>query len=266
MATSMSLRDAPLLFVFLDVSSLSRQRRLFEEVLGLAVIENQFHPPHEHHGLVKYDAGGTIVSLNLFAERKFRAGTSDGLTMVWSGSLDGRALRRLGAYGTRAGSAFTDGDGHHYEFQLTPAAPGSSIELRQLRLMVSDLATSVSFYRDVLGLRLLNRTPTTARLRTGSVDLTLRQGREAADGRPVRCSAYLPVFHAPDVLAMEHALQQRGLEFRTHVRFSDIGGTARFTDPSGNIFCLYQPSHESLSWGSGWKVQQLIANGAGTFP
>jgi catechol 2,3-dioxygenase-like lactoylglutathione lyase family enzyme len=266
MRNSMSLRDAALLFVFLDVSSLPRHREFLEDVLGLPVIENQFHPPHEHHGLVKYDAGRTIVSLNLFAERKFRAGTSDGLTMVWSTSLRDSALRRLRAYGTRAGAAFTDTDGHHYEFQPAPAAPGSVTKVRELRLMVSDLAASLSFYRDVLGLRLLDQTPTTVRFQTGSVDLALRQSRVAPDGRPIRRNAYLPVFHAGDVRAMEHALQQRGLEFRTHVGFSDIGGTARFTDPSGNVFCLYQPSRESLTWGSAWKVEQLIANGAGTSP
>ncbi|MFC6930775.1 hypothetical protein ACFQHO_10840 [Actinomadura yumaensis] len=42
--TDGGLAHAPLMFVFLDISSLPRHRRLLEDVLRLRVIENQFHP------------------------------------------------------------------------------------------------------------------------------------------------------------------------------------------------------------------------------
>jgi hypothetical protein len=41
------------------------------------------------------------------------------------------------------------------------------------------------------------------------------------------------------------------------VGFSEIGGTIRFDDPSGHRLCLYVPSRESLTWGSGPKVLEL---------
>lgn len=257
-----SLADAPLMFVFLDISSLPRHRRLYEDVLGLRVIENQFHSPHEHHGLVKYDAGGTILSINLFAERKFHRDDSDGVTLVCRTTVDDLP-DRLDAYGVATGTAFTDVDGHHYVFQHneTPDPPLTT-DIVELRLAVDDVATSVPFYRDVLGLRQVDGGANTCRFATGSLDLVLERRLSAVDGRPIRYSACLMVFYTSDVKAAEQALVRRGLTFRTGAGFSDIGGTARFNDPSGHIFCLYQPSAESLTWGSAEKVLDLMTGGA----
>jgi catechol 2,3-dioxygenase-like lactoylglutathione lyase family enzyme len=259
----MSLAAAPLAFIFVDVSSLPRQRMLFEDALGLKVIENQFHPPHEHHGLVKYDAGGTIVSINLFNGPRLRRDDSDGLTMVCRTRLGEAELSRLDAYGTRAGRSFTDADGHHYVFETRPPAdPTLDIEVDHVRLAVPDLQESMAFYRDVLGLRIVERGETTARFATGTLDLVLERRTRAVDGRPIRHSAYLLVFYTGDVHAAEAELAGRGLTFRSGAGFSDIGGTARFSDPSGHIFCLYQPSAESLTWGSAEKVMELMTGGA----
>jgi catechol 2,3-dioxygenase-like lactoylglutathione lyase family enzyme len=257
-----SLADTPLMFVFLDIASLPRHRRLYEDVIGLRVIENQFHPPHEHHGLVKYDAGGTILSINLFAERKFRGDTSDGVVLVCRTTVD-NLPDRLDAYGVATDSGFTDVDGHHYVFQHTePADRTLTTDIVELRLAVDDVATSVPFYRDVLGLRPVSGSADTCRFATGSLDLVLDQRRSAVDGRPIRHNACLMVFYTSDVEAAERALVRRGLAFRTGAAFSDIGGTARFNDPSGHIFCLYQPSAESLTWGSADKVLDLMTGGA----
>lgn len=257
MNATFSLADAPLMFVFLDISSLPRHRKLYEDVLGLRVIENQFHPPHEHHGLVKYDAGGTILSINLFAERKFRH-MSDGLTLVCRTTAEGLP-ERLEAFGTATDPDFTDVNGHHYALlQAPPTDPALTTEILSLRLAIDDLGTSVPFYRKVLGLRPVSAAANTCRFATGSVNIVLEQRRSAVDGRPIRHNACLMVFYTADVLAGERALIERGLSFRSSTRFSDIGGTARFTDPSGHIFCLYQPSAESLTWDSADKVLELM--------
>jgi hypothetical protein len=100
------------------------------------------------------------------------------------------------------------------------------------------------------------------RFATDSLDLVLDQCPSAVDGRPIRHSACLMVFYTSDVEAAKQALARRGLTFRSGVGFSDIGGTARFNDPSGHIFCLYQPSAESLMWGSADKVLDLMTGGA----
>jgi len=267
----MSLRWSPLLYIFLEVSSLPRQREFLEHVLGLRVIENQFHPPHEHHGLVKYDAGGIILSLNLWAQSKFQNDSSDGLVTAFSLDREHDILERLREHGyslpQQPGSAFTDVDGHHYILRrASPTASlkshAPSIAIQELHLMVSDLPLSLSFYGNILGLKLLNQTQNTARFATGTVDLVLQRSLASADGRRIRYNSYLPVFYTRNIHEMREVLVRRGLSFKTHVGFSDIGGTTRFADPSGHTFCLYEPSLESLTWGSGPKVKQLTANDA----
>lgn len=256
------LAGSPLMFVFLDVSSLPRHRRLYERVLGFRVVENQFHPPHEHHGLVKYDAGGTILAINLFAERKFQRPEADGVTLICR-IAEPERLNMLADYGHRVGTSFTDVDGHHYVFRSgRPADPALPVEIRELRLAVPDLAAAVPFYRDVLGLRPVAVDGDGWRFHTGSLDLTVYRGALSPDGRPIRHNACLMVFYTADVVQAERALRERGLTFSSGAGFSDIGGTARFRDPSGHTFCLYQPSAESLTWGSAAKVLDLMTTRA----
>jgi catechol 2,3-dioxygenase-like lactoylglutathione lyase family enzyme len=243
------LRGAPLLFVFYETSELARQRLLFERELGLRVIENQFHPPHHSHGLVKYDAGGTILALNLAPASRFAPGASDGFVAVFSASRGGVGPGR-----------FADADGHHYELRPPDGSAAAGPVLRELRLTVGDLARSEAFYSGVLGLPLLRRTDRLVRVATGSADLVLERGERAADGSAPCHNTYLLVFHAASVRAAYEGLARRGLPFNPpRFGFSEIGGTARFADPDGHPFCLYEPSAESLTWGSGPKVREIIA-------
>jgi len=221
------------------------------------LVENQFHPPHEHHGLVKYDAGGTILALNLFADRKFRTAGSDAATLVCRHA--GLALGRLSRYGHRAGDRFTDVDGHHYVVRAVPPAdPTLATDVCAVRLAVPDLAAALAFYRDVLGLPVLDTAPGLVRFGTGSLDLVVYASPTSVDGQPLRHNACLLVFYTGDVEFTQERLRGRGLRFVSSAAFSDIGGTARFRDPSGHTFCLYQPSAESLTWGSGEKVRELM--------
>ena len=251
------LASSPVMFLFLDVSSLPRHRRMYEDDLGLTVIENQFHPPHEHHGLVKYDVGTTILAVNLFAERKFRGGSADGVTVVFRTARP-EIAERFGGYDR----TYTDVDGHHYAFaEGAPADPALACGIQELRFAVPELPAATAFYGDVLGLRAEPAGERRCRFRTGSVDLLVYQSERAPDGRPIRHSACLTVFYAADVREAERALRKRGLAFSSSSAFSDIGGTARFRDPSGHTFCLYQPSAESLTWGSAGKVLDLMTGG-----
>src|SRR4051794_27909669 len=59
------LTNSPICFLFIDVTTMTESRLFFEQVLGLPVIEHQWHPPHHRHGVIKYDAGAIILSLNL---------------------------------------------------------------------------------------------------------------------------------------------------------------------------------------------------------
>lgn len=253
------LARSPLLFVFQDVSDVDRGRALLEDILALRLVENQFHPPHEHHGLVKYDAGGTIVSLNLFTGRRLAHEDSDAMVVHYRTARPEELRLPLCEFGTWHGSLFTDVDGHHYRFEPGTTTSPLTTELRAIRLVVGNLATAIPFYRDVLGLVPLEKSGSVARFATATADILLDEGRLAPDGRPPRYSAYLPVFHAPDVTMAQQALRHRGLTTCSPVGYSDIGATIRFTDPFGHTFCVYQPSTESLSWGSGDTVLKLTA-------
>lgn len=263
----MSLRGAPLLYVFMETSRIARQRMLFEQVLGLPLIEIEPHLPHHRHGITKYDAGGIIVSLNLSGPGRFRPGESDALATVFSVEPVWPVRQLLApdlGLGSRDGRLFTDAEGHHFAFRPSAGAtgPGHPV-VEELRLTVDDLDTSISFYRDLLDLELLESTDGSARFATGSVSLLLARAAAAADGLRPRRHAYLLVFYTADIEKTHTALLARGLRFKNpRPGYSEIGGTIRFEDPSGQRFCLYEPSAECLAWESGPKVVEIASGQA----
>ena len=266
-AAPRGLTHSPLLYVFYEACNLDQQRDVCERVLGLPVIENQFHPPHEVHGLVKYDAGTIVISLNLCGQSRFENDGSDGLVAEYTVPSCGKIFQRL-AEGTDevAGQStlfFSDLHGHHYDLTESQPSASDSIKtpvLRQLRLTVKDLAESIDFYGGILGLKLKSQTDRSAVFCAGPLDLAIEQIESPDKAAQLRGSTYLLVFYTRDSRAMFESLTARGLSFKSpRVSFSDIGGTARFLDPTGHTFCIYEPSEESLGWGSGPKIKQLIA-------
>jgi catechol 2,3-dioxygenase-like lactoylglutathione lyase family enzyme len=245
-----SLSRCPLLYVFYETLALERQRKLFESVIGLPVIEIDPRQPGHRHGVVKYDAGNVIISLNLSTGSRFRVDRSDALVTVFAvgPTWDG-------------GQRLTDGHGHHYAFRLaSPGGPArrASPAVDELRLTVEDLAAAVAFYDGVLGLEPLGQEHGAVRFATRTVPLVLERGLRAADGRRPRHDTYLLVFHTDDIEQTRASLAARGLTFKSrNIGSRDIGETIRFEDPAGHRFCLYQPSAESLTWNSGRKVEEL---------
>jgi predicted enzyme related to lactoylglutathione lyase len=259
----MSLRRAPLLYVFYETSQIRSQRVLFESVIGVPVIEVEPHLPHHRHGVFKYDAGGVVLSHNMSGPSRFRPEDSDALVTVF-GVPPGWSAERVRAVEGMTGrddGLFTDTEGRHFHF--VPDARHTRPVVDELRLTVGDLEASVAFYRDVLDLEMVERTERTARFATGTVAIEVEEGDAAPDGRRPRHHSYLLVFHTAEIEAARAALVERGLEFRQpRVGFSEIGGTIRFDDPSGQRFCLYVASEESLTWGSGPKVLELAGGRA----
>lgn len=248
----------PLLYVFFEASQLEPQRRLLEAGFGFPVIEVEPHMPHHRHGVVKYDGGGVILSLNLTDSHRFLRDSTDALVTVieeppghldrWPAAGDGFASQRDGV--------IVDGHGHHFLIKEgSPAQNGPRIEA--FRLIVDDLANTTAFYRDVLELELREGTDATSRFSAGRVDLVLEARTPRHDGRR-RHDTYLIVFYTPDIVATQRELMSRGAPFQKRTPgYSEIGGSSRFDDPAGNHLCLYQPSDECLTWGSGAKVIEI---------
>jgi predicted enzyme related to lactoylglutathione lyase len=259
----MSLRTAPLLYVFYETSRIRAQRELFESVIGVPVIEVEPHLPHHRHGVFKYDGGGIILSHNMSGPSRFRPGESDALVTVFAVPL-GWSFARLEGTGmveAHPGGVYTDAEGRHFAFLPTPGVERT--EVAELRLLVPDLEAAAAFYGGMLELEPLERTDDDALYATGSVPIRLVRGARGPDGGALRHHSYLVVFHTADIEGAREALGARGVEFRQpRVGFSEIGGTLRFDDPSGQRLCLYVPSEECLGWESGPKVLEIAGGQA----
>lgn len=259
----MSLRSAPLLLLFYETSRIRQQRPLFEDVIGVPVIEVEPHLPHHRHGVFKYDAGGIILSHNMSGPSRFRPGESDGLVTAFSvpAGWPVDRLRETGMMTENPDGTWTDEEGRHYAFTPAPGLDRTVVD--ELRLIVPDLDEAARFYGGVLDLECLERADAHARFATGTVPIRLVRGTTGPDGGQLRHHSYLVVFHTPEIEETRAALEARGLEFRgVRVGFSEIGGTTRFDDPAGHRLCLYVPSEESLTWGSGPKVLQIAGGHA----
>ncbi len=258
----MSLYHSPLMYVFFETYQLETERELFECSIGLPVLEVEGHLPHHRHGVVKYDAGKIILSLNWTSSDAFSDDTSDGLITVFEGNPGVDTPGPYpGAISKGQHGLVTDLHGHHFLFSPTSpsAGPAAVPTVRELRLMVKNLSASVAFYRNVLGMEFLEQAGKTARFATGGVTLALEEKSTAPDGRHARYDTYLIVFYTPQIEAARAALMQRGLVFKgTHIAHSEIGATARFEDPSGHRICIYEPSEVCLNWGSGRKVMEIM--------
>jgi catechol 2,3-dioxygenase-like lactoylglutathione lyase family enzyme len=228
-----SLRDHPLLYVFLEAHDLAVQCEFLESVAGLSLLESDDDPKHRH-GVVKYAAGPLIISVNLAPPSRFAPPGVDGMTFLFAGGT----AERVDQYGHR--------------YLLGP--PGSAVT--GLRLTADDPDVSAAFYRDVLGLPEIEPRHTLA---TGNVPLVLTRG----DGRPVRHDTYLLVFHTTDIERTSADLAGRGVTFAGRgTSDKDIGRTMRFADPSGHRLCLYEPSGEALARSAGAAIRTIVARSA----
>lgn len=261
------LRNSKIAFEFLEVTSLPVARTFYEDVLGLAVVENQFNPPHERHGIVKYDAGDTIIALNL-ADRAFDPRLTDSVLtfLLTDPQREARIYAELQINGFRAPSApggeFADADGHRFAIRRFAGTlrPGeeSLFMVNELQCEVDNLAACSAFYSQQLGLLLADDLPgLPVRFATGNIKLSLLE----AGLKVRRRNGLLPVFYTRNIRQTAADLEAFGVPFPNPVRFSDIGGAVRFQDPSGNSFCLYEPSAVSLTWDSGPKVRQIVDGG-----
>ena len=67
------------------------------------------------------------------------------------------------------------------------------------------------------------------------------------------------VFHVTEIEHVVEGLSRRGIRFSDGLKRSRIGAIAKFKDPTGHTFYLYEPSAEALSWPSGAKLKQILA-------
>jgi catechol 2,3-dioxygenase-like lactoylglutathione lyase family enzyme len=104
---------------------------------------------------------------------------------------------------------------------------------------VSDIDTSVAFYRDVLGLRESKRwgQMPAVEFETGSLTIALMQSD--AFGLETKGNAHPIAFHVDDYEAARAALEERGVEFKLDTIDSGVCLQAFFDDPDGNTLGIH---------------------------
>jgi predicted enzyme related to lactoylglutathione lyase len=264
--SSMSLWSSKIVYLFLDTNDITAQRRFFEDGLGLEVIEKDYHPPHHRHGVMKYDAGNTILALNL-ADSAFESGGSDRVVTVLSADpvREAKIYAELQVGGFTApqhpGGIFCDRNNHNFMVRSAPFVEYSDAPptIDELHFEVNDLAESMQFYSELLNLELIRKSAESLTFTTVNMKLVLHSRPDRKQVVPRR--EFLTVFSTEDIQGTYSSLQERGVKFRAPVRFSEIGGTVRFVDPTGHVFCLYEPSQACQMWGSGPKLMEIMAAG-----
>jgi len=107
----------------------------------------------------------------------------------------------------------------------------------------SDLAASMAFYGDVLGLERSSvwqrpgHEPVGAEFETGSLTLALLAS--ASLGLEVRANNHPIALRVDDVEAARSELESRGITFKADTLDSGVCHQAFFDDPDGNVLALH---------------------------
>ncbi len=111
---------------------------------------------------------------------------------------------------------------------------------------VRDMPRALRFYRDVLGLRVIEETDHWSALDVGGV----RVGLHATDGEPVpivprdaggaKAGATLTL-RVDDIRAEVARLTAAGVRFLYEIHDAEWGSVIAFEDPDGNVLKLMQP-------------------------
>ena len=114
-------------------------------------------------------------------------------------------------------------------------------QISNVMLGTTDLARSLAFYRDKLGLAVQFEMPGFVFLHAGGVTLSLSEAH-AKLATPVVAGGTEIVFGVADVTAAHEALRARGVEFLNPPR--NVTGdqwAANFRDPDGHLLSVFGP-------------------------
>lgn len=147
-------------------------------------------------------------------------------------------------------------------------------ELVYLFLFVQDHNATLAFYHEVLGLEPVEGGPCRRGVTSapdgvvkydagGTLLTTHHLDADHAASHRVTTEGSVGaalVFHVTDIRRVVAGLSLRGVEFSQGLTTSEIGTMARFEDPSGHIYHLYEPSAKALMRPSGSVIQRILAS------
>jgi catechol 2,3-dioxygenase-like lactoylglutathione lyase family enzyme len=123
---------------------------------------------------------------------------------------------------------------------------------------VNDLDVSREFYRDALGLRVIEEDPGCVKFDCGQVILALNRASDFNVNLPNKKDRSTEiVFLVDNLTETREVLESRGVQFQPTSN-EEPGKIVNFYDPDGHWYTLYEPSEEALSWPSGKRVRTLM--------
>jgi catechol 2,3-dioxygenase-like lactoylglutathione lyase family enzyme len=122
---------------------------------------------------------------------------------------------------------------HHHEKAL-------AFRLRSVRLYCGDLGNAITFYRDLLGLPLVNETPNAATFDTGDAQLTVEHVPHGHPAHQELVGRFAGIsLMVPDLAKVYGRMTAQGVAFLAPPQPQAWGGAiAHFRDSAGNIVSL----------------------------
>jgi predicted enzyme related to lactoylglutathione lyase len=102
-------------------------------------------------------------------------------------------------------------------------------------LPVTDMERSIGFYRDKLGLDVVQQEGGWTEVTAGDQIIGLNDGES-----PSGAGGAVIAFNAPDIETTVAELRERGVEFKGEISDHPWGRIAPFADPDGNILQVIQ--------------------------
>lgn len=125
------------------------------------------------------------------------------------------------------------------DMRRAAAEPGETVRVGHIELFVTDVANSLTFYRDVIGFTAAaDQSPGLAWLEKSGLEILLRSGGQAAQIMHYQDAPAGIVLYTEDLQAAARQLISLGLTFRGTV---DTEKCLTFTDPDGHWFQLVNP-------------------------
>ena len=107
-------------------------------------------------------------------------------------------------------------------------------------LYSADVPRAIAFYRDVVGLPVVDEEYGVGHFDAGNVRLSIHPARP---GQPVGSGGFY-VFIVDDIEVEVQRLSARGVEFRAAITREPFGRVAEFRDPDGHELSLWQMPRE----------------------
>ncbi len=114
-----------------------------------------------------------------------------------------------------------------------------NLKISYVWLYARDVAKSISFYENILGLQIVSKFPHGALLRGGEILLGIHEEEGDRKSKP---GGMLIVFQSDNIASSVEDLKNKGVKFlKDHIATEDFGLAADFLDPDGYLLEIWQP-------------------------